>query len=186
MLNNRLVRRYMMSLTEVRNEINRIDDSMKKMFDERMLCSNEVAKVKIQTNDKVFKPLREKEICERFTDDEEYLTFVKKVMQISRKRQYGIFIDTFSESTCWESINEDKCHISKTGELELKLKADKTSTKGLNVNDILSVISDSALEIKKLTVSENGTIEVVINVHDDDRAMREALVLAYMLSEETI
>ena len=175
-----------MSLTEVRKEINRIDDSMKSLFDERMLCSNEVAKVKIQTKDKVFKPLREKEICERFSDDEEYLSFVKKVMQISRKRQYGIFIDTFSESTCWESINEDKCYISQTGELELKLKADNTSTNGLNVNDMLSVISDSTLEIKKLTVSESGFVDVVIKVHDDDRAIREAIVLAYMLSEETI
>ncbi len=175
-----------MSLNEVRQEINKIDDGMKKLFDDRMNCSNQVASVKIAEGDKVFKPLREKEIVERFSNDREYIAFIKKVMQISRKRQYGIILDAFSEASCWESINEDKCHISKTGELELKLKADKTSTKGLNVNDILSVISDSALEIKKLTVSENGLIDVVINVHDDDRAIREALVLAYMLSEETI
>ena len=175
-----------MSLNEVRQEINKIDDGMKKLFDNRMNCSNQVAAVKMAEGDKVFKPLREKEIVERFSNDREYIAFIKKVMQISRKRQYGLFLDTFSEASCWESINEDKCHISKMGELELKLKADKTSTKGLNVNDILSVISDSALEIKKLTVSENGLIDVVINVYDDDRAIREALVLAYMLSEETI
>ena len=72
-----------MSLTEVRKEINRIDDSMKSLFDERMLCSNEVAKVKIQTKDKVFKPLREKEICERFSDDEEYLSFYYLQLKIA-------------------------------------------------------------------------------------------------------
>lgn len=175
-----------MSLSEVRIKINQVDDNMKQLFDERMECSNQVAAVKIAEGDKVFKPLREKEIVERFSNDREYIAFIKKVMQISRKRQYGIFLDTFSEASCWERINADKCRISETGELELRLKADKTSTEGLNVNDILSVISDSVLEIKTLTVSENGMIDVVINVHDDDRAIREALVLAYMLSEETI
>lgn len=175
-----------MNLNEVRQEINKIDDGMKKLFDDRMNCSNQVAAIKLDEGDKVYKPLREKEIAKRFEHDVEYLAFIKKVMQISRKRQYGIFLDTFSEASCWESINENKCHISETGVLELKLKADKTSTSGLNVNDILSVISDSVLEIKNLTVSESGMIDVVINVNDNDRAIREALVLAYMLNEETI
>lgn len=175
-----------MGLGEVREKINQIDDNMKILFDNRMECSNQVAAIKLDEGDKVYKPLREKEIAKRFEHDVEYLAFIKKVMQISRKRQYGIFLDVFSEASCWESIAEDKCHISEAGVLELKLKADKTSTNGLNVNDILSVISDSVLEIKKLTVSETGMINVMINVHDNDRAIREALVLAYMLSEETI
>ena len=69
-----------MSLSKIREKINKIDDEMKSLFKERMDCSNEVAAVKIADQDKVFKPLREKEIVERFSDDEEYVAFVKKVI----------------------------------------------------------------------------------------------------------
>ena len=58
-----------MSLSKVREKINQVDDSMKQLFDERMECSNQVADIKLKEADKVFKPLREKEIAERFSGD---------------------------------------------------------------------------------------------------------------------
>ena len=173
-----------MSLSKIREKINKIDDEMKSLFKERMDCSNEVAAVKIADQDKVFKPLREKEIVERFSDDEEYVAFVKKVMQISRKRQYGIFLDQQIVYNCDEEFAKCKKSIIEQGVLILKLKADKTATAGLNVNDILSVIGDTSLDINNLTVSEEGYIDMTINVNND-KAKQEALVLAYMLSEET-
>ncbi len=174
-----------MSLSKVREKINIIDDEMKSLFKQRMDCSNEVAAVKIAEKDKVFKPLREKDIVERFSGDEEYVAFVKKVMQISRKRQYGIFLDQQITSSCDDEFAKCKKSITEQGVLTLKLKADKTSTDGLNVNDILSIIGDTSLDINNLTVSEDGYIDVTINVNND-KARQEALVLAYMLSEETI
>ena len=175
-----------MSLSLVREKINNIDDNMKQLFDERMECSNQVAAVKISENDKVYKPLREKEIGERFAGDEEYLAFVKKVMQISRRRQYGMFLDQQIESIRKDEFAKCKKAITEQGLLKLNLKADKTSTDGLNVADILSLLGDSSLDIKCLTVSEDGYIDITIVVNDDDKARQEAFVLAYMLSEETI
>ncbi len=175
-----------MSLSLVREKINNIDDNMKQLFDERMECSNQVAAVKIAENDKVYKPLREKEIGERFSLDEEYLAFIKKVMQISRRRQYGLFLDKQIESGRCEEFCKCKRSIEEQGLLKLKVKADKTSTDGLNVADILSLMGDTSLDIKSLTVSEDGYIDITIVVNDDDKARQEALVLAYMLSEETI
>ena len=174
-----------MGLSKIREKINKIDDEMKSLFKERMDCSNEVAAVKIADQDKVFKPLREKEIVERFSADEEYVAFVKKVMQISRKRQYGIFLDQQIASSCDEELAKCRSSIIEQGVLRLKVKADKTATAGLNVNDILSVIGDTSLDINSLTVSEDGYIDITINVNND-KARQEALVLAYMLSEETI
>ncbi len=173
-----------MSLSKVRCKINSVDDNMKQLFDERMECSNQVAKVKIAEHDKVFKPLREKEIAERFADDKEYLTFIKKVMQISRRRQYGIFLDRVASVS--EELRDVKADILENGNLELNLKTDSTSTEGLNVNDVLSVIADTSLHIKKLNIDESGMVHVVLDVEDNESCIREAMVLAYMLGEETL
>ena len=173
-----------MSLSTVRCKINSVDDNMKQLFDDRMECANQVAEVKIAEEDKVFKPLREKEIAERFADDKEYLTFIKKVMQISRRRQYGIFLDRVASVS--EELRAVKADILDKGFLELKLKTDDMSTDGLNVNDVLSVIADSSLHIKKLNVDESGMVHVVLDVEDNESCIREAMVLAYMLGEETL
>ena len=175
-----------MGLSEVRKEINRIDDSMKLLFDERMDCSNQVAEVKIAEGDSVFKPLREKEICERFADDEEYLTFVKKVMQISRKRHYSIFLDREVKTDTADKLKATKESICETGILQLKVMSDKTATNGLNDKDIISVVADTSLNIKSLNVDDNGQVNISLLVDKNEKAMNEALTLAYMLYEETI
>lgn len=175
-----------MGLGEVRKEINRIDDSMKLLFNERMECSNQVAEVKIAEDDKVFKPLREKEICERFSYDEEYLTFVKKVMQISRKRQYGIFLDRNVDTQASDKLKKAKSSILEGGLLELNLMADKTFTEGLNVKDVISIVADTSLTINTLNVDDKGQVHIILQVGQDEKSRKEALVLAYMLFEETI
>lgn len=175
-----------MGLGEVRKEINRIDDSMKLLFNERMNCSNQVAEVKISENDSVFKPLREKEICERFADDEEYLTFIKKVMQISRKRQYGIFLERKVDMMMSNKLMAVKDLVLERGVLELKLMADKTSTKGLNVKDIISIVADTSLEINSLNVDDEGQVHMVLQVNRSEKSVKEAWTLACMLYEETI
>ena len=173
-----------MSLGQVRSKINEIDDNMKQLFDARMECSNQVADIKIKENDKVFKPLREKEIVQRFAGDEEYLAFVKKVMQISRRRQYGIFFDTVDAVS--NELMEEKKDILEKGFLELKLMADRSQENGLNANDILSIIADTSLYIRSLNVCEDGCVSGLIEVPSNDKAIKEALILKYMLSEETI
>ena len=75
-----------MSLEDIRKEINEIDDKMRTLFDARMECATEVAKVKLETGDSIYKPEREKEMYERFIDNPDYISFLKKVVQLSRRR----------------------------------------------------------------------------------------------------
>lgn len=173
-----------MDLNDVRNSINSIDADMKKLFDKRFQCTNQVAEIKINEQDKVFKPLREKEISERYADDVEYVSFIKKIMQISRKRQYGIFLDRVAAVE--ESLLTVKEKLLEKGVLELSLQSDEKSENGLNVKDILSVISDTSLAIKTLDVDETGVVKATFITDGSDKSIREALILAYMLDEETL
>lgn len=173
-----------MDLTEVRNDINILDRKMKALFDERLTCSNRVAEVKMANNDDVFKPLREKEMCDDHLDNKEYLAFIKKIVAISRKYQYKIF----EQNKLMEDFKNNSSNSEvflKGGILELKLKVDGTSTNGLNVNDIISIIGDTSLEIAELNFSKDAFI-AKLNVKDINEDKYEALILAYMLDKETI
>lgn len=178
-----------MGLTEIRKEINLIDDNMKKSFDNRLNCSLEVAKVKMQDNDDIYKPAREIEICERFSGEESYLLFIKKVMQISRKFQYKTFIDNNKIHEDFEKyMNEHYSSVfSKGGILDINLEADPNSLEGLNTHDILSVIADTKLSILKLDMDgTSNRLKVSLDVPDDEEAKKEAKILTYMLYKETI
>ena len=178
-----------MSLSNIRKEINLIDDNMKKLFDERLNCSLEVAKVKLQEKDDIYKPAREIEICERFSGEESYLVFIKKVMQISRKFQYTTFIDNNAIHEDFEEYISKNCNdvFGIGGILELNLMADSKSMEGLNVHDILSIVADTKLEILKLDADgTTNRVSIKLNIPNEDEAKKEAKILAYMLYKETI
>lgn len=84
-----------MDLQKVRKEIDRVDSEIKKLFDERMNLADNVAKVKSLTEDKIYKPEREADIIKKLSKDVrpeirvEYTSFVKKIIGLSRKYQYG-------------------------------------------------------------------------------------------------
>ena len=84
-----------MQLNEIREEIDRIDEEMKQLFDERLMQSRKVAETKIASGDDVYKPLREIEMEQMHASQEEawYLMQLKKSVEISRKYQYSVFID---------------------------------------------------------------------------------------------
>lgn len=84
-----------MELTEVRKHIDRVDKEIRQLFMERMSLADQVACIKAETKDGIYKPDREKAIIEKQTegmDDKlvrEYTAFIKKMMEVSRKYQYG-------------------------------------------------------------------------------------------------
>ncbi len=84
-----------MTLQEVRKEIDRVDGEIKKLFAQRMTLADNVARVKAETGDDIFKPDREVQIIENLTEDvdasivKEYTALIKRIMEISRKYQYG-------------------------------------------------------------------------------------------------
>ena len=83
-----------MNLTEARCEIDKIDSELKKLFIKRMAVSKEIAMIKAQTGDNIYKPDREKEVVEKLTAyidpdiKEEYTVFINKILEISRDYQH--------------------------------------------------------------------------------------------------
>lgn len=176
-----------MKLDDVREKINSIDSAMKELFDNRMECSSEVAKVKLSAQDDVFKPDREKDICRRFDRDSDYQMFIKKVMQLSRKHQYSIFADNnlYKDKFKHMLTAKNRRVLEEGGILNLNLKADNTFTGGLPVKDIISIIGDTGLKLVSLSCTEDD-VKAELCVPEDDISKREALILTYMLYMETL
>lgn len=84
-----------MTLDEVRQNIDKVDKEIKALFQERMMLADNVARVKAETEDAIYKPDREEAIISNLTGDVddnikmEYTALIKRIMEISRKYQYG-------------------------------------------------------------------------------------------------
>ncbi len=84
-----------MTLEEVRRNIDKVDKEIKALFKERMMLADNVARVKAETEDAIYKPDREETIISKLTGDVddnikmEYTALIKRIMEISRKYQYG-------------------------------------------------------------------------------------------------
>ena len=81
------------TLQEARQQIDRIDTEMKKLFLERMEMVEQVTRIKAGTGDSVRQPNREAEMLARLTEDmdpefvEDYTAFLKQILSISRDYQ---------------------------------------------------------------------------------------------------
>ena len=82
-------------LNEIRVDIDQVDEEMRDLFVRRMRLAEEVAQAKARSEDAIFKPDREKLILERRSEGipdqliQEYRAFLKRIMEVSRKYQYG-------------------------------------------------------------------------------------------------
>lgn len=83
-----------MKLEDIRRNIDRVDTQIRSLFVERMGLAEQVAQVKAETDDEIYKPEREKTIIDRQSKDMdphlvmEYRALVKRIMEVSRKYQY--------------------------------------------------------------------------------------------------
>ena len=84
-----------MTLEEVRKQIDMVDKQIKSLFKERMMLADQVARVKAESEDAIYKPDREEAIITKLTGDvddsikKEYTALIKRIMEVSRKYQYG-------------------------------------------------------------------------------------------------
>ena len=110
----------MRDLTEIRQQIDQIDQKMLALFKERMGCSAEVAEYKRGTGKAIYDPVRERQKIDALTKDEDKLIIKKSVeemflqmMSISRRYQYSLlsqedaYIDQTFEEVEALDINED-------------------------------------------------------------------------------
>ncbi len=112
-----------MNLSEIRTNIDRLDREMRRLFLERMELSDQVVSVKAKTGDTIYKPDREQEILSRKFEtmsDElqmDYRAFMKRIMEISRKYQYGRLLelkDDFPYDLSHVEEDHNRCRIELT------------------------------------------------------------------------
>ena len=58
-----------MTLSDVRKNIDRVDKEIKQLFKERMMLADNVARVKAETDDDIYKPDREETIIANLTGE---------------------------------------------------------------------------------------------------------------------
>lgn len=84
-----------MELSEVRQKIDQVDEEIRRLFLERMKLADQVACIKAETDDVIYKPDREEAIIQHHTEGvserlvKEYTALIKRIMEVSRKYQYG-------------------------------------------------------------------------------------------------
>ena len=85
----------MRDLSEIRQDINRVDEQIRALFLERMDLALQVAQTKVETDDKIYKPDREAEIIAKRTEgmSEElclkYTALLQSMIRASREYQYS-------------------------------------------------------------------------------------------------
>ncbi len=88
-----------MELSEVRKNIDKVDAEIRPLFTERMELADQVACIKAETEDQIYKPDREEAIIKKQTEGmdpkmlREYTAFIKRIMEVSRKYQYGRMLE---------------------------------------------------------------------------------------------
>lgn len=93
----------MRNLNEIRKDINAVDGEIRELFLKRMALAEEVVTYKMCTGDRILKPEREKQILDTARNtvppalQQEYLSFVKTAMRVSRKQQYETLLNQHPE-----------------------------------------------------------------------------------------
>jgi chorismate mutase len=182
-----------MELDQIRKQINAVDDAMHRYFTDRLRCSEDVAEAKLQTQDSVYKPEREKQVYARFPGDADeeklYRLYVRKVMQLSRYHQYGIFLGKGNVDTEFETqyrsvqaaINE---RDTTDASVKIELTPDPQAEQGMSIQDMLSVLGDFGTEVTALQY-EGSKVSVTVRVSGTD-ALESQRRLFYMLYKESV
>lgn len=93
----------MRNLNEIRKDINAVDAEIRELFLKRMALADEVVNYKMCTGDRILKQDREDQIIAKarasMTPElqQEYQSFVKTTMRVSRKHQYKIMLEQHPE-----------------------------------------------------------------------------------------
>ena len=105
-----------MNLRDIRVQIDEVDTQIRDLFIRRMELAREVARVKSETEDEIYKPDREQSILDNQSSKMpheltmEYRALLKRTMEISRKYQYGL---TLTLRDCFPFSYETKLRQTK-------------------------------------------------------------------------
>lgn len=170
-----------MTLDEIRIKIDEIDSQMKLLFLERMGCAGQVAQVKAQTGGEVFVLEREQEIIRNRASDveediyAEYTAFLRHLMSVSRRYQYGILKDMQNEvlakALTQAGLDENQEHH----QIELAFVCSKNES-SLNLYIDMVKLNGIAIDSMKLE-SKDGkqTVTMVLDGNVKEQNMRRLL-----------
>ena len=142
----------MRELSEIRKDIDRIDEEIRELLMQRLDCSEEVVQAKIcDQNYVIYRGDREKSMLERLGSKvpekrrEGYLAVVRKVTETSRMYQYGFLFEQVPE--LFEEL---------TGEIDLKTPTDlvtvylERADVPNSMSAILSMIGDYGFDMEQM------------------------------------
>ncbi len=165
-----------MTLEEIRVQIDKIDSEMKPLFLKRMECARHVAEAKAVTGGDVFVLERELAIIEKRAADveevhTEYVAFLRHLMSVSRRFQYGILKkmqDTVIRDALQKAgLDEEQEHK----QVKLAFTCQKEA---------------SDLNLYLNMVQLNGIFLDQMEVRSEDGIQKVTLVLEGSLKEETM
>ncbi len=160
-----------MELSEVRVNIDRVDREIRALFIERMELADQVARIKAETADMIYKPDREQSIIQKQTEGidpsllREYTALIKRIMEVSRKYQYG---RTMELRECFPfTYLEEKPQIARPA----MVKEELYSCQGFSRDAVMTV--DSYSQVGEMITSKEadagmGIIEEIgVGVSDE-------------------
>ncbi len=144
-----------MTLPEVRVIIDEVDAQIKPLFLKRMECATCVAEAKAKTGADVFAPKRECEIIEGATADvdasvrEEYAAFLRHLMSVSRRYQYGKLTDmqdkVIAAALDAAALDGEIPHTR----IEIRFSCDRTNS---NLNLFINMVNLNGIIIDRMTL----------------------------------
>lgn len=169
-----------MTLDEIRIKIDAIDAQMKPLFLNRMECSRHVAEVKAVTGGDVFVPEREQAIIEKRAKDvdavyDEYVEFLRHLMSISRRFQYGILTGMQEQvlSACLKKSRLDESQEHK--QVEISFSCEKNSS---NLNLAIDMVRLNKISMDELTLfteNDKQTVRMVLDGNLTSNPLRQLL-----------
>ena len=184
-----------MNISEIRKEIDAIDEEIRTLLMKRLDCSEQVAQTKMQSavsegkqsDITIFRADREEEILKRLGAEvpEErragYLAVVRKIMETSRMYQYGIIFNNIEN--LFSPLAENLSIKPSNTRVRVSLTRENRPNA---MSSILSMIGDYGFNMDRMELisqdSEQVTFELLIIGNLDDEKMQK---LMFQLSKES-
>lgn len=170
----------MRNLNEIRKDINTVDAEIRALFLQRMALADEVVNYKMCTGDRILKQDREDQIIAKARETvpselkQEYQSFVKTTMRISRKHQYKVMLSEHPEKLTFRLLPRE--HTPKSivcqginGSYQSAAAAELYPSAAIShvstFEDVFRAVSSGDAELGLVPV-ENSTAGTINEVYD--------------------
>ncbi|MCQ2492412.1 MAG: chorismate mutase [Lachnospiraceae bacterium] len=150
-----------MDLNKIRQDIDRVDSSIKPLFIERMACGKNVALAKAESKGNVYVPEREQQVVANRAKDvsldihDEYVAFLLHLMSLCRRYEYGILTD-MQEETLADALAKTDYSIQ-TPHNKVAVAFDTREDAG-SIQLVMNMIALNSIRIEQLSLNSEGPV----------------------------